>query len=128
MPVTLYVDAKPVADRATLMDLGVLLAVLGEPTPFSFQARDLESLPLVRQVGKYAATCAEGCSATVSFTGNGNYAVHVTLSQLDEYTVSVELFGGGAKDGRLPFEKRVRAVCPAHHLRRPGSGSWFDLY
>ena len=50
---------------------------------------------------------------SVSSAGEGRYTVHVMLSRMGDYTVSLALFDG-AIDGSLGFEKRVQAVCPLH--------------
>jgi hypothetical protein len=111
------VEARPSADTATLLDTGVLSAVVHEPSVFRFQACDVDGLRLAHAVGMYNATCADGCSASVSYVGSGQYAVHVTLSKMDEYTVTLVLSGSGAKDGPLPFHKHVHAVCSALRWR-----------
>ena len=111
LPVSVYVRAEPVAGRATLVDAGVLVATVGVPAPFRFQARDFEGRPLARVAGHYSATCGAGCEAEVAYAGSGAYAVNVVLSRVGEYAVALRL-AGGAVDGALPFRKRVHSACP----------------
>ena len=115
IPIQLLVSASPIATECTLDAPGTTLPViLNQPSSFLFTARDVEGLPLSHADGSYNAMCVprEGCTATVTYTGEGNYSVDVSLTQLGEYQVSVKL-AGGARSGLLPFAKHVDAICPA---------------
>ena len=116
IPVQLLVSASPIATECTLDAPDTTLpAILNQPTSFLFTARDVDGLPLSHADGSYNAMCVppEGCTATVAYTGEGNYTVDVSLTRLGEYQVSVNL-AGGARDGLLPFAKHVEAICPAY--------------
>ena len=116
IPIQLFVSASPIAKECTLDAPGTTLPViLNQPSSFLFTARDVEGLPLSHADGSYNAMCVprEGCTATVTYTGEGNYSVDVSLTQLGEYQVSVKL-AGGARSGLLPFAKHVDAICPAY--------------